>query len=120
MRRSLAFLSLFTSVGTLVCCALPALFVVLGFGAAFAGFIGNVPQLIWLSENKLWIFAVGAVLIFAGGVLQWRAKKLSCPIDSELGNACATTRDWSRVTYLASVTIYLIGAFFAFIAPKIF
>ena len=32
-------LSLFTSVGTLLCCALPALLVTLGMGAALAGFV---------------------------------------------------------------------------------
>ncbi len=115
-----AFFSLFTSIGTLVCCAIPALFVTLGFGAALAGLVGTVPQLIWLSENKIWIFILGAILLSAGGVLQWHARNTSCPADSTLTSACQQTRDWSKVTYLASITIYLFGAFFAFIAPILF
>ena len=120
MRRSLAFLSLFTSLSTLVCCALPALFVGMGFGAAFAGIVGSLPQLIWLSENKTWIFGIGAVLLAAGGLLQWQAQFGSCPSDPELAAACSATRDWSRGAYLFSVIIFLIGAFFAFAAPIIF
>ena len=119
MKRTLAFLSLFTSASTLVCCALPALFVVLGFGAAFAGIVGAVPGLIWLSENKLWLFFVGGVLLVAGGVLQWKARTEACPIDPALGEACATTRDWSKIMYQFSVGTYLVGAFFAFLAPAL-
>lgn len=120
MKRTFAFLSLFTSLGTLLCCALPALFVILGFGAAFAGIVGTVPQLIWFSEQKVWIFGLGACLLSLGGYLQWRAKNETCPIDPVLADACTTTRDWSKIIYLVSVGIYLFGAFFAFLAPRIF
>ncbi len=120
MKKVISFLTLFTSASTLICCALPALFVVLGFGAAFAGIIGHVPQLIWLSQHKIMVFSFGGIMLFAGGLLQWKAKQLSCPIDPKLGAACATTRDWSGVIYFASVGIYLTGAFFAFLAPIIF
>lgn len=116
----LSFLSLFTSASTLVCCALPALFVALGFGAAFAGIIGSVPQLIWMSEHKVWIFGYGAVMLTIGGFFQWRNRTESCPIDQNLSEACATTRDWSKIIYILSVAIYSVGAFFAFIAPRIF
>ncbi len=120
MKRTLAFLSLFTAMSTLVCCALPALFVVLGLGAAFAGIVGSVPQLIWLSENKIWIFSLGAIFLLLGGILQWRARRIACPVDSALSEACATTRDWSVTVYRMSVGIYLVGAFFAFFAARVF
>lgn len=117
MRRLVSFLSLFTSISTLLCCALPALFVVLGFGAAFAGLVGNVPQLIWISEHKALVFGGGAVLLAAGGFLQWKSRQLMCPIDPKLGEACKATRDWSFWVYGASVLLYAIGAGFAFIPP---
>lgn len=117
MRRPLVFLSLFTSLSTLICCALPALFVFLGFGAAFAGIVSRVPQLIWLSENKLWIFGIGAVLLATSGMLQWRARFEPCPIDPQLAAVCTTTRRFSKFIYLSSIAIYLLGAFFAFAAP---
>ena len=116
MKRALAFLSLFASVGTLLCCALPALFVVLGFGAAFAGLVSHVPQLIWLSENKLWLFSIGASFLLIGGALRWRARQDACPIDPRTGEACRTTRDWSGTLYWVSVAIYAVGTYFAFLA----
>lgn len=119
MNRFWAFLSLFTSVGTLVCCALPALFVVLGFGAAFAGIVGTFPQLIWLSEHKEWIFGFGAVMLSVGGYLQWKSRVESCPIDPDTGRACSDARNWSKAIYFLSVGLYLLGLFFAFVAPLI-
>ncbi len=118
MTRLVSFLSLFTSVGTLLCCALPALLVVLGFGATFAGLIGTFPQLIVLSENKILLFWVGGGLLALAGFFQWQARYQSCPIDSQ--EACNTTKDWSIKIYFLSLGLYLIGAFFAFAAPLVF
>lgn len=115
--KLLAFLTLFTSISTLICCALPALFVALGLGAAFAGIVTNVPQLIWISEHHLLVFGVGGILLVLGGLMQWEARKLVCPIDPKLAEACKTTRSWSPILYLVSVGIYLVGAFFAFSGP---
>ena len=119
MKRFISFLTLFTSVGTLICCALPALFVVLGMGATFVGLLGNVPQLIWFSENKILVFGIGAILLTTGGILQFRARSMVCPVDPKLGFACKTTRDWSFWAYAMSVGLYLIGASFAFL-PQLF
>ena len=120
MKNLTTFLSLFTSVGTLLYCALPALFVTLGFGAALAGLVGTIPQLVWISENKIGLFSAGGIFLSVGGFLQWRARLESCPIDPISGEVCAATRDWSKITYLASIGIYGVGFFFAFIAPRIF
>ncbi len=110
-------MGLFSSFGTLLCCAIPSTLVLLGFGATLASFLGNFPQLIWLSENKLWIFGAGAALLILGGVLQWKVRSAACPIDPRLAKSCSTTRDWSPYVYASSVVIYLIGATFAFILP---
>jgi hypothetical protein len=119
MKKLVAFLSLFTSLGTLLCCALPALFVALGMGAAFAGLVGAVPQIVWLSENKFGLFGTGAAFLAVGGVLQWRARLEPCPIDQVQAEACAAARRSSKVLYIMSLGIYAIGAFFAFVAPHI-
>jgi hypothetical protein len=116
-KKIISFLSLFTSLSTLICCALPALFVVLGFGAAFAGLVGTFPQLVWISQNKVLFFSVGAVMLILGGVLQWRVRNTACPTDPALAEACKDTRDWSFWVYGASVFLYAVGAFFAFLAP---
>jgi hypothetical protein len=117
MNRLAAFLSLFSSTGTLVCCALPALFVALGAGATFASLIGQFPQLIWLSEHKVSLFVFAGTMLAVSGFLQWRARKLACPVDAK--EACETTRDWSLWVYFGSVLIFAIGAGFAFL-PQLF
>jgi hypothetical protein len=120
MKKLLTFLSLFTSLSTLLCCALPALFVALGFGAAFAGLVSAAPGLIWISANKLWFFSIGAILLAAGGLLQWRARYEPCPLDPELARACTSARRISFGLYVFSLVIYLVGAFFAFLAVRLF
>ncbi len=112
--KVLAFLTLFTSASTLICCALPALFVTLGLGAAFAGLVTKVPQLIWISEHKIIVFGFGAVMLTIGGFMQWQVKNIDCPIDQNLADACKTTRSWSPTLYFLSVGLYLVGFFFAF------
>src|SRR6185437_13518915 len=64
-RRSgvLGYLSLFTSVGTLLCCALPSLLVVLGLGATVASILSSVPWLVKFSHHKVWVFTTAGVLI---------------------------------------------------------
>jgi len=109
-------LSLFTSMGTLICCALPALFVTLGAGAAFAGLVSNVPQLIWFSEHKGLVFTVAGVMIVVSGVLRWVSRNAPCPLDPDKARACKRTRKISGVVYWFSVVIYITGFYFAFIA----
>lgn len=111
----LAVVTLLTSGSTLICCALPALLVTLGFGAALAGLIGTIPQLVWFSEHKLLVFGGCAILLGLGGFFQWNAKKMACPIDFKQRDACLKTRRWSQRIYLFSLVIFLIGSFFAFI-----
>jgi hypothetical protein len=109
--------SLFTSGGTLICCALPALLVTIGAGAALSSLVSVFPQLVWLSEHKDWVFSVAGVALAVAGWLQWRARFEPCPADAALAAACMKTRRTSRVIYFVSVAIFLTGAFFAFIAP---
>ena len=61
----LSYLSLFTSVGTLLCCALPSLLVLVGLGASVASALSFVPWLVTLSRHKNWTFAIAGVLIAA-------------------------------------------------------
>ena len=112
------YLTLFTSTGTLVCCALPALLVSLGLGAVMAGLAGNIPGLIWLSEHKIGVFIFSGSMLAFNGFLLWKAKDAACPIDPNLRDACIKGRKYSRNIYFVSLAIFLIGFFFAFIAPN--
>jgi hypothetical protein len=115
---TLSWLSVFTSGSTLVCCALPALMVAIGAGAALSGLVSAVPQLVWLSEHKVAVFGGAGVMLAAAGVLQWRVRQaLACPADPALAANCETTRDISLIVWWISVAILAVGAFFAFAAP---
>jgi uncharacterized iron-regulated membrane protein len=112
-----SLLSLLTSTSTLICCALPALMVTIGAGAALSSVISAVPQLVWLSEYKLPIFAFAALMMVISGVLQWRARNAPCPTDPALASLCTKTRKRALVAYLLSWCILAVGVWFAFIAP---
>lgn len=118
--RFASLLSLFTSSGTLICCALPALLVGIGAGAALSSLIATVPQLVWFSEHKIGVFSAAAGMLLVSGLLQWHSRYLPCPTDPELAQVCMRTRRQSVWVYLISVAIFLVGGFFAFIAPLIF
>ena len=115
-----AFLSLFTSTGTLICCALPALLVSLGAGAVMAGLIEAVPQITWLGKNKALVFAIAGALLAVSGAWQWYARRLPCPADRAQADACARARQVSRIVWGLSVAVYATGFFFAFMAAAIF
>jgi hypothetical protein len=121
LRRSAlsAWVSLLASSSTLVCCALPALLVMLGAGAALSGLVAAVPQIVWLSEHKGWVFGTASVLMLAGGVLQWRNRTAPCPLDPQLRAACLRTRRWSLGVYGVSLLLLALGAAFAFVLPAL-
>ena len=112
-----AWLSLFASSGTLVCCAMPALLVALGAGAALSTLVSVVPQLVWVSEHKGVVFIVAALMLTAAGAVQWRNRTAPCPIDPTLREACLRTRTLSLWVYLLSVALFAVGGVFAFVLP---
>ncbi len=120
-RRHIGFhsLTLFSSFGTLFCCALPALFVALGAGAALAGVVTNFPQLIWISEHKIGLFIFAGMMLTTSGILRYRSRNAPCPVDPLKAMACSKLRKTSGVIYGVSLAIYATGLFFAFIAPTL-
>ena len=112
-----SLLSLFASTSTLICCALPALLVSLGAGAALASLVAVFPQIVWISEHKEMIFLLSSVLMVLGGFLQWRNRFAPCPVDPDLRKACLSTRRTSLRIYFVSLVLLLVGGWFAFIQP---
>ena len=111
-------LSLFTSLGTLLCCAMPSLFVALGAGAVLAGLISNMPFLVVLSKYKTSLFIISALLIIVSGFLIWHTRNAPCPADPLKARACKRLRVASLVIYYFSIFIYFLGFFFAFVITK--
>ena len=113
----LTWFSIFTSASTLLCCALPALLVALGAGAALATLVGAVPQIVWVSENKTLVFVGAGIMLAVAGYLQYRARFLPCPADPALAAACSRQRRVSNVIYFVSLAIYVVGVGFALLWP---
>jgi hypothetical protein len=112
-------LTIFSSFGTLVCCALPALLVSIGAGAALASFVSAVPQLVWVSEHKIPLFVFAGLMLALSGISSYRNRNAPCPIDPAQAKSCLRLRRLSaRVFYLSSV-VYVIGFFFAFLVSRI-
>ena len=115
--KNLSFLTLFTSTGTILCCALPALLVTIGAGAALSSLISIFPQIVWVSKYKEYIFTAAFILIILSGYLQWQARKLPCPADKLFAAQCMRARKLSLIIYFISVVTLIIGFAFAFALP---
>lgn len=112
-----SWFGLFSSFGTLICCAIPSTLVLLGFGATLASFLGNFPQLIWLSENKGYVFSVSFFMLGVSYAGQKYSAAQVCPIDKK--DDCETTKDWSRPLFWISFGINVVGTFYAFVLPHL-
>lgn len=117
--KLLSYLTLFGSMSTLICCALPALLVSLGLGAVLAGLASDVPGLIWASENKLLLFGFSGVMLAGNGFLIWKNRNAPCPLDPKLREACISGRRITKIVYFISLGLFLIGFGFAYVLPMI-
>src|SRR5580700_4075067 len=103
----LAAAALLASSASLVCCVLPAVLVALGAGAALAGLVTAVPQLIWLSEHKLLVFTFAAAALAASGSMLWYGRRAPCPADPTLARTCRRLRRISLVLYSLALAGFL-------------
>ena len=120
---ALSYLSLFTSLGTLLCCALPSLLVLFGLGATVASVLSEAPWLVAMSHHKHWVFMIAGVLISSNFVYIYaiapklQEKRGACdPNDSA---ACQTASRFSRIVLWCSAVVYLIGCFTAYVLGPI-
>jgi hypothetical protein len=117
----LSYFSLFTSVGTLLCCGLPSLFVLAGLGASVASTLSTFPWLVALSHHKLWTFGISGFLIAASFVNMYyfapRLRAQTCSPDNP--EACEVASRFSKVLLWLSASLYLAGFFVAFLLGPI-
>jgi hypothetical protein len=122
-RRStvLSYLSLFTSLSTLLCCALPSLLVLFGLGASVASTLLFLPWLANLSRYKILTFSISGILIGFSFLNTYfifpRVTSEQCLPDSP--NACVTTSRLSRILLWISAVIYAVGFLVAFVMGPI-
>lgn len=112
-------LGLFSSVGTLVCCVLPLVFVSLGMGAALVGLVSAAPWLVWLSVHKYGVFAMSAFMLAISWYSVWRQRYVPCPADKRLALACSRLRVFSLWLVVVATALYALGFTVAIILPKV-
>tara|TARA_Y100000768_G_C23832750_1_gene612204 strand:+ start:344 stop:721 length:378 start_codon:yes stop_codon:yes gene_type:complete len=113
----IGIITLFASSSTLICCALPALFVSIGAGATLASMVNMFPQLIIISEYKIYITIGAVIILLIAGVLIKKSELLPCPVDPELRDICLKTRKRSKTMYYISVIIFVSASFFTYLLP---
>lgn len=111
--------TLLSSAGTLVCCVVPAILVALGAGAALAGLVTAVPQLVWLSEHKPLVFGIAFLLLVASGGATWYSRRLACPIDPVAARSCQRLRRINVALYSVAVIAFAVGLTFAVVLPRV-
>ncbi len=113
--RSITYFTLFTTTGTLICCALPIILVTLGLGAAVASMTSVFPFLITLSLYKAWVFTFSGLMLSLSGWLMYRPGR-ACPTDPTLAAKCSNAHKWNKRIFWSSVIIWCLGFFAAFLA----
>jgi len=93
--------------------------VTLGAGAALAGLVSAVPQLIWLSEHKRLVFGSAGTLLLMSGVALWYGRNLPCPTDPGAARACRRLRLISMLLYGLALASFALGGVFAFVIPAL-
>ncbi len=116
---NLGFLSLIASSSTLICCALPAVFVTLGAGATLASIVNIFPELIIISKYKIYITIFALLILIFAGVLIKKASLQPCPTDPNLRDMCMKTRKRSKIIYITSVFIFAFASIFTYIVPTL-
>lgn len=119
MKKLLNFISLFGSMSTLLCCALPVTLVSIGMGATFASLTSTFPKVIWLTSHKDMLFVITAILLTLSFYLIKRAEREPCPIEPGLREACTRSRKASRTMFFFSAFMYIVGLLFSFVIPRI-
>lgn len=115
----LSYFSLFTSVGTLLCCALPSLFVLAGLGASVASTLSAAPWLVSLSRHKPWTFGISGILIATSFVNRYcvAPRPRTCSADNP--DACEVASRFNRALLWISAAIFFVGFFVAFLLGPI-
>ena len=102
------FLSLFTSLGTLICCALPALLISLGMGASLITILSTFQWIVVLSKYKIYIFLTAGILLMISFFLFWQGRNAPCPSDPFQARICSRLRSTNLIMIIISLTIFII------------
>ncbi len=112
----LRYFSLFTSLSTLLCCAVPSLLVLVGLGASVGSLLSSMPWLVTLSRHKTWTFSVSGLLIALSFVNMYsiapRLRAQECSPHNP--TVCQDASRASEALLWISAAIYAVGFFVAY------
>jgi hypothetical protein len=112
-QKASSFFALFTSTGTLICCALPAAVAAFAGGAAVTSMVSTFPWMVTLSAHKEWIFVGSGLMLMISGILVYRPRgKMACSITG--GEGCEVAGRFTKTMFWISVIILSTGAIFAY------
>src|SRR5207244_3991612 len=101
-QKILAFMALFGSASTLLCCALPAAIAAVAGGAAVGAFLSAFPWLVRLSMHKGVLFIVAGAMVAITGSLTLRPQgRLACAVMG--GKGCEAAGAFQRVSFWFSL-----------------
>jgi len=110
-----AYWALFASVTTLVCCALPALLVLLGFGlTSVLAFFTAIPGWENIGDYTIWFFVVTGMFLAVGFYFAYSRRVAAsgevCEIpDGGAESACSTATRWNRRILWFSLLLYAVA-----------
>ena len=115
--KVVSFFALFTSPGTLFCCALPAAIAAVAGGAAVSAFVSTFPWLIPLSQHKDWLFLGAGILIVINGVFTLHPQgALACAVTG--GKGCEVSGTFQKAMFWFSASLVVVGVLFSYaLAP---
>jgi len=114
-QQRVTILALFTSMSTLLCCALPIVLVSLGLGTTYAALTDSAPWLVTLGEYKAVTFTLAGILIAASVWLSFRPGR-SCPTEPRLAHHCGRIQTWNKRLLILAAAAWGIGFFAAYLA----
>ncbi len=117
--RKWAWIVLFTSSSTLICCALPILLVSLGLGAVSASLFASFPFLVTLAQYKTWMFLGSAAVLALTGWLLYRSGR-ACPADPELAEQCERAHRWNLRFFWVAAAVWTVGVAAAYLALPLY
>jgi len=98
----------------LLCCALPILLVLMGFGAVVATITHQFPWLVTLAEHGTWMFGISGGLLAVCAWVIW-GQRTTCPTDPALAASCQQAKRWNQYLFGGALAIWGIGFTFAFL-----
>lgn len=111
------FFSLFGSIGTLFCCALPFTLVSLGMGAVFASLTAAFPQIHWILKYKVILFSATGVLLAVSYLLMKHSQKLNCKTVGSTNIVCEQIKPKIEWIFWIAAALYITGLSFSYVIP---